>query len=129
MVSDDDAMAAVLEVMTGPMIWGVSDCCTSACDAFWRLHGIDPMAPLRGRYASEAEASALIKAWGGWPRMFRSLAAQAGLKRGTGAAGEIGLIRRGREWALTISVGHGLWAGRVDGGFATTTGVILSCQI
>jgi len=78
-------MGAVLDVFRGPFVWGEGDCCTSACDAFRRLYGIDPMAPLRGRYSSEAEAMALIRAWGGWRRMTARLAALAGLLPGTEA--------------------------------------------
>jgi len=128
MVSADDAMAAVLDVMAGPWVWGVSDCCSAACDVFARLHGIDPMAPLRGRFASRAEALRLIRSAGGWRPMCADLAARAGLRAGIGGAGELGLVRGGGRLSLAVGVGHGMWAGRVDGGFATTAGVIWSCR-
>ncbi|WP_164736537.1 DUF6950 family protein [Pararhodobacter zhoushanensis] len=121
-------MDAVLDVMSGPWVWGVSDCCTAACDVFQRLHGIDAMAPLRGRYSTEAGAYALIRDAGGWRRLFMGLAAESNLKPGDGSPGEIGLIRAGGRRALAISVGGDMWASRVDGGFATFKKVILSCQ-
>ncbi|MCA2014376.1 hypothetical protein LCM17_22995 [Cereibacter sphaeroides] len=118
---------AVDAVMHGPWVWGAADCCTSACDVFQRLHGIDPMAPLRGRYASEAEALALVRSFGGWRRMFRTLAAAAGLKPGVGAPGEVGLVRE-TGYSLAIGIGGGMWAGRIDGGYATTDKMVMSCR-
>lgn len=126
MVIEDVVAEAVDAVMHGPWVWGLADCCTSACDVFQRLHGIDPMAPLRGRYATAAEALALIRSFGGWRRMFRTLGAGAGLRPGVGAAGEIGLVREGGRFSLAIGIGHGMWAGRTDGGYATTANLVLS---
>lgn len=119
-------MMAVQDVMQGPFVWGSGDCCTSACDVFQRLHGVDPMAPLRGRYASEAEAMALIRARGGWRRMTQWLADLAGLRSGVGAAGEIGLIKLENGFALGVGMGRWQWAGRVDGGFQTVGSVVKS---
>lgn len=119
-------MAAVLDVMDGPLIWGASDCCASACDVFKALHGIDPMAPLRGTYDSEEGAEKVIRSWGGWQRMTARLAALAGLSDGVGAAGEIGLMRLPDRFVLSISIGWGQWAGRVDGGFQSWDAVIRS---
>jgi hypothetical protein len=116
----------------GPFVWGVSDCCTCACDAFRARFGIDPMAPLRGMYATEAEAAALIKDWGGWNKLFKSLSSMAGLKFNdpphwsNGAIGLAGQIGAGP--ALVFGAPGGLWIGKVDGGFATTNTVILSCH-
>lgn len=50
----DAAEAAMLR----PWKWGEADCCTSACDAFLALWGVDPMAELRGAYTTEAGARA-----------------------------------------------------------------------
>lgn len=119
-------MAAVDAVMAGPMVWGFSDCCMSACDVFLRLHGIDPMAPLRGLYTNEAEARALIRARGGWRRMTTWLAAGAGLHKGCAAAGEIGLVRGDLGLSLAIGLGRDRWVGRIDGGYATKKGAVLS---
>jgi hypothetical protein len=118
-------MAHVLDVYDAPFEWGVSDCCTSACDVFARLHGIDPMAPLRGRYASQAQAHDLIRARGGWRRMFTRLTGAAGLVAGRGDAGELGLIRSAEGFTLGIGTGGGLWAVKMDGGFQTVPGAIL----
>ena len=126
MVTADDALAAVVDLMGGPIVWGASDCCTAACDVFARLHGVDPMAPLRGLYTTEAGAIRLIRSRGGWVRMCRGLAVAAGLRAGDGAPGELGLLCNGGRFTLAVSVGAGLWAGRVEGGFATTAGMVES---
>lgn len=130
--NDPDRAAAVLiavqDVMQGPFVWGAGDCCTSACDVFARLYGIDPMAPLRGRYASESQAMAMIRARGGWRRMTAQLADLAGLLPGVGGAGEIGLIKLPAGFALGVGVGGGQWAGRVDGGYQTVGNVVRSWQ-
>lgn len=126
MVSADEAEAVVVEIMAGPWVWGRADCCTAACDVFLALHGIDPMAPLRGRYASAREAAMVIALQGGWRAMFGRLGQEAGLRPGAGAPGEIGLVQRAGRHSLAIGLGGGLWAGRIDGGFAMVKGAIQS---
>jgi hypothetical protein len=126
MVSAERAMAAVLQVMTGPIVWGRSDCCAAACDVFALLHGVDPMAPLRGVYTSEAQALRLIRARGGWVQMCEGLARAALLVPGTGAAGELGLLCLDGRFTLAVGVGGGMFAVRIEGGFATTAGQVAS---
>lgn len=122
-----DEVWLVLEAQPlGTFAWGRCDCCTFASGAFNQLWGIDPMKPLRGQYHDEAGARALIKSLDGWHRMTIALAKQAGLRRGTGDAGEIGLLATSRGPALGIGVGAGQWAHRVDGGIATTSDCIRS---
>lgn len=108
---------------SGPLDWGLRDCCTCACDVWLALGRPDPMAPLRGRYASQAEAVALIRSLGGWETMVRGLAARAGLRPGSGAAGEIGLVRvsecTGTGFALALSLGPRRWAVKAGGGYRT----------
>lgn len=114
-------MEAVIAVMDRPWEWGRSDCCASACDVFERLHGIDPMRGLRGRYASRGEAEALIAARGGFAAMAASLASLAGLRTGCGAPGEIGLSPEGAASGgrcLMIRTGPLGWAAKTARGFA-----------
>jgi uncharacterized protein DUF6950 len=40
--------------------WGTFDCALAVCDAIAAITGVDPAAPYRGKYATEAEATALI---------------------------------------------------------------------
>ncbi|WP_190305665.1 hypothetical protein [Roseicitreum antarcticum] len=57
--------------------------------------------------------------------MTTRLAAQAGCHAGVGAAGEVGLLRLPDRFVLGIGLGHEQWAGRIDGGFASTDRVVL----
>jgi hypothetical protein len=126
MVTPDDAMAAALAEMTGPVVWGASDCCCAASAAFARLHGIDPMADLRGRYADEAGAEALIRVRGGLVRAAARQARATGLRRGRGEAGDLGVVRQGERAALALAVGGGWWAVRIEGGMMTVQGAVRS---
>jgi hypothetical protein len=110
-------MKHVLREFSGPLVWGASDCCTSACNVFAALWGVDPMQPLRGRYSSRAGAFRLIRAWGGWDAMTQRLALDAGLRRGPATPGALGLLGTGRDRTLAICTAPGIWAGRIDGGF------------
>jgi hypothetical protein len=115
----------------GPFVWGASDCCTCACDAFAEAWGIDPMQPQRGRYYSAREAMHLIDAWGGWRQMFGRLARRSGLvldETGQHLPGALGLAWNAGRPALVFAAPGGLWLGKIDGGFATTQGVVMSCR-
>lgn len=109
-------MALVDGIYAGPLVWGVSDCCTRACDVFAALHGVDPMAPLRGRYAGPVEALRVIASRGGWLRMVDDLCIAAGLQRGATGPGALGLVRRGGWHALAIGVPGGWCAPAAGGG-------------
>ena len=112
-------MAVCLDVMDRPWCWGAADCCTAACDVFLRLHGIDPMAPLRGRYDSRVGALRAIALEGGWKKMAQGLADRAGLVASDGRAGDIGLIRVGDTLALGICTEFG-WVGKSEQGLASS---------
>lgn len=107
---------------SGPFVWGRSDCCTCACDAFAARHGVDPMKPLRGAYATRRQALAAIRRFGGWREMLDGLAAQAGLtvdNSGAWADGALGLATINGHEALVFGAASGVWIGKVDHGFAT----------
>lgn len=114
------ALRAALRCMSGPFAWGARDCCTSACDAFRVIHGIDPMGHLRDRYRGRAGAERLIRDAGGMPALAGSCARAAGLVAGTGAPGELGLTARG---ALVLGLGFGRWAGKAKEGLQIVTSV------
>lgn len=108
-------IALVDRIYLRPFEWGVSDCCTRACDVFAALHGVDPMAPLRGRYKTRLGALRLIRRMGGWQAMTEALAAQAGLVPGGAAQGDLGLVETGRGPGLAVRALHG-WAAPLDNG-------------
>lgn len=115
------AMEAAEQAMCRPWSWGLADCCTAACDAFALMHGVDPMGPLRGRYATQAEATAAIRARGGWVAMTDALALAAALTPVDPDDAAPGLIGRSRR-ALLFSVGGGWWAGKSAGGMTIRRG-------
>lgn len=115
----------VIEVMDRRWKWGEADCCTAACDVFQRLTGIDPMAPLRGRYDSWDSAHALIKEMGGFEAMTDTLAAEAGLVQSDGRPGDIGVVfGQANGFALGICLKPGAWAGKSISGFRTLPGFL-----
>lgn len=126
MVTPSDVMAAVDDIMSQPWQWGVSDCTASACDVFNRLHGIDPMKPLRGTYHDARSGYRLIRQWGGMLEMGARLAEMAGLRPGYGEPGDIGVSfaracsgPNGRS--ALICVQPGIWAGKTEDGYAILT--------
>lgn len=121
-------MAVCMDVMDRPWQWGVADCCTSACDVFQRLHGVDPMQDLRGAYSSRTGAVRAIAARGGWHQMAGDLAAAAGLSDGVGGAGEIGLIVSDGNLCLGVSTGK-VWVGKSLTGLATVPDCVRSWRV
>jgi len=110
-------MDIVARVYLAPFEWGVSDCCTRACDVFAELHGVDPMAPLRGKYSDRRGALRLVRAAGGWRPMCSNLAARAGLVPGVAVPGSLGLVAQPGRSVLAVRVPEG-WALPLDGGLA-----------
>lgn len=116
-------MAEVDRIMSVRWRWGPADCCASACDVFAALRGIDPMAPVRGRYDSAASAVRLIRRMGGFVAMAQGLATRAGLTACGPVPGAIGLSHAGAAHgpegrALLICVQPGYWAGKNELGYS-----------
>jgi hypothetical protein len=121
------AISACMDAMDRPFEWGVADCCTSASDAFLALHGVDPMAPLRGRYRTERGARVHIARRGGFLAMAEALAAEAGLSGGNGGPGEIGVVETPEGPALAISTGSA-WLAKSPRGLVSTPGAVRAWQ-
>lgn len=123
-VTPSAAASAVIEVMDRDWQWGAADCCTSACEAFALLHGLDPMEAHRGTYQDERGAMALVARLGGWEAMCEAVAAQAGLRAVApleAPVGALGLARIGQRHSLTLKVGVASWAGKGLRGFVWLT--------
>ena len=91
-----------------PFRWGEQDCCTFAADAVRALTGVDPIADLRGTYATEAEADAVLAAHGGLEAMAVRAAQAAGLPEGNPTLahrGDIALVRNGNQMLLGVLTG------------------------
>lgn len=125
-------LATAVEVMARPWKWGEADCCTAASDVFLRLHGIDPMAPLRGSYSTAKGAARIILARGGFVEMAAGMASEAGLRGGIGEPGEVGVAENRRAfggersgtYSLVICVAPGVWAGKTEAGLRTVHEVV-----
>lgn len=123
MIDSDTVMDSVDRIMSCPLEWGISDCCTSACDVFQDLHGIDPMRHVRGSYSTPGGAARLFIAWGGFMALVQAMARQTGLIIGHGEPGEIGLSSTGNSGTpdgrtLLICIEPGAWAGKTENGYA-----------
>jgi hypothetical protein len=60
--------------------WGRWDCALAVCDAIRALTGVDPGAPYRGTYSSEAEAQAIFAKAGGLANFAAAVASQHGMQ-------------------------------------------------
>lgn len=102
-----------------PFAWGSLDC--SLFMAGWVLArtGIDPAAPLRGRYATERGALRHVRRLGGFEAMGRLLMAAAGFATTLEPVpGDVGLIehpRGGPTFAILTDLG---WVAKSPGGVA-----------
>lgn len=115
-------MRDIADIYARPFEWGVSDCCTAACDAFERWHGIDPMHDLRGACADLDGAREVVANGGGLLQLARDCATRAGLIAGVGGVGEFGVVRmpvgrhhRGLMQSLAVRFSRGWWV-KTEGG-------------
>jgi hypothetical protein len=121
-LTPDAVMEAVDRIMSVRSEWGSTDCCFSACDVFADLHGIDPMAPVRGVYSDVIGAARLLKDYGGFVSMAETLAGAAGLIVSDGRTGDIGISSAGaglgpERRCLLICAEPGVWAGKTELGY------------
>ena len=101
-LTGDHVLRLSMRIMGRCWTWGEADCCTAACDVFQALHGVDPMASLRGVYRTKIGAQRAIVA------MAEALAREAGLGVGQGEAGDIALVRtESGLYALAVTLGEG----------------------
>ncbi|MCW3477370.1 DUF6950 family protein [Limobrevibacterium gyesilva] len=88
-----------------PFAWGQQDCGTLACDAVQMLAGIDPLASLRGSYASEDEYEAMLAPHGGLEQLACATFAAAGLPDcppGYAQRGDVVLVEVGNQMLLGV---------------------------
>lgn len=99
-----------------PFRWGVHDCVLWAADAVLACTGHDPAAEWRGRYATEAEADAIIGAAGG----LAELVAKAQAQRG---AWECLVVQAQRGDTALVEYGNTLMMGVVLGDLVAVPGL------
>ena len=118
-------MAVALDVMDRPWEWGEADCCTSVCDVFFRLYGIDPMACLRGKYSTKLGAIRKINSYGGFIPMSKVLADQHDLHECEPKVGAIGAI----DSSLLICVKPDLWLGKTLHGLSPVSSASVAYHV
>lgn len=118
MIDHEILNAACAKALASAPAWGTDDCCTFACDILEAQFGIDVMAPLRGKYASEAEAREVMwrYASGGLGETAVKLARRAALMTCAYPFKDahVGVIAGEAGPALAVSDGMA-WVARTDG--------------
>ncbi|MCC0809201.1 hypothetical protein FPV16_23890 [Methylobacterium sp. W2] len=100
-----------------PFTWGTSDCCLAASDWMLACRGIDPAAPLRGRYTTMRGALRHIRRLGGFEAMVSDLMRDAGFVETTEPKiGDVGVVDSDQGQALAIRTQIG-WAVKGVNGF------------
>lgn len=99
-----------------PFTWGAHDCATFAADGVVALTGADPLAGLRGAWASEEEANEVIAQGGGLEALLASQMAAAEMP-------EIDPRLAQRGDVVLLEVGNQLVVGIVAGTTVAVTGV------
>lgn len=116
---DRDMIAYLREAARRPFAWGRSDCSLFMADWVLRASGVDPAAPLRGRYRTALGAARHVRRRGGMEAMGRALAEAAGLPvTSAPRPGDIGLVRdplAGPLFAIRTAIG---WAAKAPRGIA-----------
>lgn len=109
--------------MSGPIVWGESDCLTSCCNVFRDLSGVDPLWPYRGSFNTRQGLLRHISDKGGWFGFANQLAIWSNLESGRNEPGDIGVTFTGIvsdefRRAVTIYGGSDVgWFVRTSTGF------------
>lgn len=100
-----------------PFAWGASDCCLAPSDWMLARRGVDPAAPLRGRYQTALGAHRHIRRLGGFVVMVTDLMAAAGFaETSEPQPGDVGIVESEQGMALAIKTELG-WAVKGVNGF------------
>lgn len=99
--------------------WGACDCALTMADWCRRVRGIDPAAPLRGRYSTARGALRTVRRRGGFEAVVRALMADAGFATTDAPRpGDVGLVEHpvaGPACAIRCALG---WAVKSHAGVA-----------
>lgn len=104
-----ERLAALVEARRdAPFAWGSHDCGLFAADAVLACTGEDPAADLRGAYATEAAAEAMLAPLGGLYGLMRRIQARRGtamIPPALAQRGDTVLIPVGNELAVGVVLG------------------------
>lgn len=114
-----ERLAALVEARRHmPFSWGNHDCGSFAADAIRACTGEDPMPELRGLYADEAGAEAMLARQGGLLMTIEMVQARRGAAecpRDFAQRGDTAFARVGNEDLMTVVLGDRLAAPGPDG--------------
>jgi len=109
-------LATLLEsARSTPFAWGTHDCCTLAADAVLATTGQDPLAPLRGRWASADEAAQLLRLLGGLQADTSAALQAEPTAPAMAQRGDVVLLAMGNTQALGVCAGRWVVAAGPDG--------------
>ena len=115
------ALAAAQEkAARATVVWGEDDCLMWLANILYAAGPVDPGAPWRGRYASEAEAQRLM-GWRGPAGVLLETARRMGWRRidpGEARPGDLGLAPAASGLAGVMCAAPGWWCHRVADGLA-----------
>jgi hypothetical protein len=99
--------SALQEARGAALEYGRWDCCVFCANMVQAITGVDPAAALRGRYATEQEAYALMRAefGGGIPETVAALAHRIELEEipvALAGRGDVVLVGKQRHWAAGV---------------------------
>lgn len=89
--------------------WGRNDCATFAADALLATTGTDVLASLRGTWASEPEAAAVLARMGGLPRAAMACLGRPLRHAAAAPRGAVVLARMGRTVVLGLRLSSAQW--------------------
>ena len=111
-----ERLAELFAAMAGrAFCWGVHDCCTFAAEAVQVVTGADPLADLRGRWSSRAEAQALLGALGGLEVAVTARLGPAMPNHRLAQRGDIAMVDTAAGPALAVCAGSHLLAPGLSG--------------
>lgn len=87
-----------------PFAWGRHDCCLWGADVVAAVAGVDPAASLRGTYASEANARALLAERGGLAALVTAELGQP-VAPALARPGDLGLVDADGAQTLAVCLG------------------------
>lgn len=109
------ALDALLSArLNAPFVWGQHDCCLFAADAVLAITGQDLAASLRGTYATEEEAAALVQSLGGVAALVTARLGDP-MPSALARPGDVGLVEIDGRQSLAVCIGRHWQAPGPDG--------------
>lgn len=114
---------AASRIMSRQWCWRDAFCAAAACDVFRELHGFDPMAEVRGSFATERGALRWVRARGGMTLAVGGVLEPQGFAACGAVPGALGLVPQPGPFGavLAICIRPGAWAAKTETGLAVAS--------